>query len=160
MPLINLRSVHLTPAELATIKQAMTDLETALQNVNVSLTPEDRSRYGSINEQNKLLVNKVKDFHDESPNLSVTDVDWDEFDRDYASRGQFDNLITRLDSLSLNLRNAKILHDYDNYQTALSDYAYTSYRAGSGTPGYETKMTELKQFFAKSPKQKGAPVVE
>lgn len=160
MPLINLRSVHLTPAEIATIKQAMTDLETTLQNVNVALTPEDRSRYGSINEQNKLLVNKVKDFYTDSPELSVTDVDWEEFHRDYSSRGHYESLIARLESLALNLRNAKILHDYDNYQTALSDYAYTSYRAGSGTPGYETKMTELKQFFAKNPKQKGAPVVE
>lgn len=152
MPLINLRSVHLTPAELATIKQAMTDLETTLQNVNVPLTPEDRLRYGSINEQNKLLVNKVKDFHTNSPELSVTDVDWDEFDRDYNSRGNYESLIARLESLVLNLRNAKILHDYDNYQAALADYAYTSYRAGGGTPGYETKQNELKQFFNRSGK--------
>ncbi|KIA87955.1 hypothetical protein [Kaistella jeonii] len=152
MPLINLRSVHLTPAELATIKQAMTDLETTLQNVNVPLTPEDRLRYGSINEQNKLLVNKVKDFHTNSPELSVTDVDWDEFDRDYNSRGNYESLIARLESLVLNMRNAKILHDYDNYQTALADYAYTSYRAGGGTLGYETKQNELKQFFNRSGK--------
>ena len=95
-----------------------------------------------------------------SKELYVNDVDWVEFERDYESSGHYESLIARLESLALNLRNAKILHDYDNYQTALSDYAYTSYRAGSGTPGYETKMTELKKFFAKNPKQKGAPVVE
>ena len=152
MPLINLRSVHLTPAELTTIKTAITDLETTMVNINVPLTPEDRIRYGSINEQNKLLVNKVDDYHTNSPELSVTDVDWDEFARDYESRANYESLITRLETLALNLRNAKILHDYDNYQAALSDYAYTSYRAGSGASGFETKMNELKQFFNRSGK--------
>ena len=160
MPLINLRNVHLTPAELSTIKQAMTDLETTLQGVDVQLTPEDRIRYGSINEQNKLLVNKVQDFHANSPELSVPEVDWDEFELDYNSRGNYESLIARLESLALNMRNAKILHDYDNYQSALADYSYTAYKAGGGTPGYETKMNELKQFFAKTPKAKGPPIIE
>ena len=160
MPLINLRNVHLTPAELSTIKQAMADLETTLQGVDVQLTPEDRIRYGSINEQNKLLVNKVQDFHANSPELSVPEVDWDEFELDYNSRGNYESLIARLESLALNMRNAKILHDYDNYQSALADYSYTAYKAGGGTPGYETKMNELKQFFAKTPKAKGPPIIE
>ena len=160
MPLINLRNVHLTPAELSTIKQAMADLETTLQGVDVQLTPEDRIRYGSINEQNKLLVNKVQDFHVSSPELSVPEVDWDEFELDYNSRGNYESLIARLESLALNMRNAKILHDYDNYQSALADYSYTAYKAGGGTPGYETKMNELKQFFAKTPKAKGPPIIE
>ena len=160
MPLINLRNVHLTPAELGTIKQAMADLETTLQGVDVQLTPEDRIRYGSINEQNKLLVNKVQDFHANSPELSVPEVDWDEFELDYNSRGNYESLIARLESLALNMRNAKILHDYDNYQSALADYSYTAYKAGGGTPGYETKMNELKQFFAKTPKAKGPPIIE
>ena len=160
MPLINLRNVHLTPAEISTIKQAMADLETTLQGVDVQLTPEDRIRYGSINEQNKLLVNKVQDFHANSPELSVPEVDWDEFELDYNSRGNYESLIARLESLALNMRNAKILHDYDNYQSALADYSYTAYKAGGGTPGYETKMNELKQFFAKTPKAKGPPIIE
>ena len=160
MPLINLRNVHLTPAELSTIKQAMAELETTLQGVDVQLTPEDRIRYGSINEQNKLLVNKVQDFHANSPELSVPEVDWDEFELDYNSRGNYESLIARLESLALNMRNAKILHDYDNYQSALADYSYTAYKAGGGTPGYETKMNELKQFFAKTPKAKGPPIIE
>jgi len=152
MPLTNLRSVHLTPAELTTIEQSMTDLETSLQNVDAPLTPEDRKKYGSINEQNKLLVNKVKDFRTNRAELSATDVDWDEFGLDYGSRGTYENLIARLESLAIKLRNAKILHDYDNYQAALEDYSYTAYRAGSGADGFENKMNELKQFFNRSGK--------
>ena len=154
MPLINLRGVHLTETELTAAKDALTALEATLQNVNVPLTPEDRSRYGSINEQNKLLVNKVNDYRTNSPELSTEDVDWDEFAKDYSSRLNYENLFNRLEALSVNLRNAKILHDFDNYQSALADYSYTSYHAGAGHPGYETKYNELKQFFNRTGKTK------
>jgi hypothetical protein len=152
MPLTNLNSAHLTQAQVTDAQDALTQLETALAAVNVNLTPEERQQYGSINEQNKLMVNKVNDYHRDSPNLSVSDVDWTEFDKDFASRGIFENLITRLDALTNKLKNAKTLHDFDNYQAALADYAYTSYRAGTGAEGFETKYNELKQFFNRTGK--------
>ena len=142
MPLTNLNSAHLTEAEVTAAQNALTELENALAIITVQLTPEDRQKYGSINEQNKLLVNKVKDFRQSNPNLSVSDVDWDEFDKDFASRNVFESLINRLNALAIKLQGAKILHDYDNYQEALIDYAYTNYMAGTSTPGYETKRPE------------------
>lgn len=157
MPLINLRGVHLTEAELTAVRDALTALETTLQNVNVPLTPEDRSRYGSINEQNKLLVNKVNDYRTNSPELSTEDVDWEEFTRDYTSRLNYENIVHRPEALSVNLRNAKILHDFDNYQSALADYSYTSYHAGAAHIGYETKYNELKQFFNRTGKTTSPP---
>ena len=144
MPLINLNSAHLTEAEVTAAQNALTELENALAIITVQLTPEDRQKYGSINEQNKLLVNKVKDFRQSNPNLSVSDVDWDEFDKDFASRNVFESLINRLNALVIKLQGAKILHDYDNYQAALDDYAYTTYRAATGADGYENKYNELK----------------
>ncbi|MCG7280366.1 S49 family peptidase [Chryseobacterium taklimakanense] len=160
MPLTNLNSAHLTAAQVTAAQNALADLENALSAVNVNLTPEDRQRYGSINEQNKLFVNKVKDYRTSNPNLSVSDVDWDEFEKDFASRRVFDSLINRLDALSTKLKGAKILHDYDNYQSALADYAYTSYRAGTGADGYETKYNEMKQFFGRSGKTTAPPAPE
>ena len=56
------------------------------------------------------------------------------------------------------MRDAKILHDYDNYQSALNDYAFTTYKAGSNAAGFQTKMNELKQFFGK--RIKNTPPVE
>ena len=152
MPLTNLNSAHLTEAEVTAAQNALTELENALAIITVQLTPEDRQKYGSINEQNKLLVNKVKDFRQSNPNLSVSDVDWDEFDKDFASRNVFESLINRLNALLIKLQGAKILHDYDNYQAALDDYAYTTYRAATGADGYENKYTELKQFFGRTTK--------
>ncbi|MBN8623004.1 MAG: hypothetical protein J0L47_07725 [Flavobacteriales bacterium] len=157
MPLTNLNSAHLTEAEVTAAQNALTELENALAIITVQLTPEDRQKYGSINEQNKLLVNKVKDFRQSNPNLSVSDVDWDEFDKDFASRHVFESLINRLNALLIKLQGAKILHDYDNYQAALDDYAYTTYRAATGADGYENKYNELKQFFGRTTKNFNPP---
>ena len=157
MPLTNLNSAHLTEAEVTAAQNALTELENALAIITVQLTPEDRQKYGSINEQNKLLVNKVKDFRQSNPNLSVSDVDWDEFDKDFASRNVFESLINRLNALVIKLQGAKILHDYDNYQAALDDYAYTTYRAATGADGYENKYNELKQFFGRTTKNFNPP---
>ena len=150
MAITNLNNTHLTPAEVVAAQGALTNLENALAGINVNLTAEDRQKYGSINEQNKLVVNKVNDYHLNPPALQTAQVDWDEFDNDFTSRANLESLIARLDSLSIRLKNAKILHDYDNYQAALTDYAYTSFMAGTATPGYETKMNDIKQFFART----------
>ena len=157
MPLTNLNSAHLTEAQVTAAQNAVTELENALAIITVQLTPEDRQKYGSINEQNKLLVNKVKDFRQSNPNLSVSDVDWEEFDKDFASRNVFESLINRLNALVIKLQGAKILHDYDNYQAALDDYAYTTYRAATGADGYENKYNELKQFFGRTTKNFNPP---
>jgi hypothetical protein len=156
MSLTNLDNVHLTPAQLTAAQTALTDLETALAVIDVNLTPEDRRKYGSINEQNKLFVNKVNDYNNSQPALSSPEVDWNEFAADYVSRTTYEALIARLDSLIKRLDNAKILHDYDNYQAGLTDYAYTSYKAGSAASGFENKYNELKQFFTRTPKTTGS----
>lgn len=161
MPINNLNNAHLTEAQMNEIKTALTTLETALSALNVTLTPEERRTYGSVNEQNKLLINKVWDYRQNSPHLSQPDLDWVEFEKDMTSRQFIENISHRVAALDERLKNSKILHDYDNYQTALDDYAYTNYKAGSSAPGYETKMNELKQFFPRSGKRPANdPVVE
>ena len=160
MAITNLNNTHLTAAQLTDAQDALTQLETALQVINVNLSAEDRQKYGSINEQNKLFVNKVYDFNESQPTLSSPDVDWEEFNRDFTSRTNLEAIIARLDSLSTKLKNAKILHDYDNYQAALTDYAYTNYKAGTASPGFETKLNETKQFFSKTSKTTDVPPTE
>ena len=159
MPINNLNNAHLTEAQMNEIKTALSTLETALSALNVTLTPEERRTYGSVNEQNKLLINKVWDYRQNSPHLSQPDLDWAEFENDLKSRQFIENITHRVAAIVERLRNSKILHDYDNYQAALDDYAYTNYKAGSSAPGYETKMNELKQFFPRSGKRP-APATE
>ena len=153
MSISNLNNVHLNDTQIHAIKQALVALDNAMQLLQVNLTPEDRNRYGRVNEQNKLFINKIYDYIMNNPDLCSRDVNWEEFKQDYKSRAFLEQLINDLESLITRAKNAKILHDFDNYQDALEDYAYTSFRARSKTVGYEDKHRELKQFFQKSRKK-------
>ena len=148
MPLTNLNNKHLPSADVVAAQNALIALEAAFTSLDFNLTPDERQKYGSINELNKLVVSKVNDYYTTQPGLASPEVDWDEFSKDFESRKNLESVISRLNELVTKLSNAKILHDYDNYQAALTDYAYTSYKAGTAAPNYETKFSDLKQFFA------------
>ncbi|MBK8443232.1 MAG: hypothetical protein IPL35_07360 [Sphingobacteriales bacterium] len=150
MPFNNFESRHFSAAEKTTINNAVAALETALTDKLANLNAEERGRLGSINEQNKLIVNKVRDYRLSQPTLSSPDVDWTEFLNDFDSRVFIQNLMMRLDGLLQSLENAKILHDWDNYQAALTDYDYAKYKVGTQALGYETKLEEIKQFFSRT----------
>lgn len=70
MPFTNFDSRHFSAAEKTAVNTAVTSLETALTPKLANLSPEERLQYGSVNEQNKLIINKVKDFRDSQPALS------------------------------------------------------------------------------------------
>lgn len=147
MPFTNFDSRHFSTTEKTAVNTAVTAIETALANKLANLTAEERQQYGSVNEQNKLIINKVKDFRDSQPTLSSPDVDWAEFTNDFDTRTFIQTTMQRLQSLLDGLKNAKILHDWDNYQAALTDYDYAKYKASTQATGYETKVSEIAQFF-------------
>lgn len=146
----NLNSHHLSDDEKRRINELLTELEVVMMNLTINLSAEERSKYGRVNEQNKLFVNKVYDYAKSKENLRSPDVDWTEFFKDYEDRNFYETVISRLDELNLKLKNHKILGDFDNYQDALADYSYTNYKAGTKSAGFEEKQRELKQFFSKS----------
>ena len=147
MPFENLNNVHYSAAEKTAVGTALTALETALTAKLRNLSPEERKRYGSINEQNKLIVNKALEFRNNQPALSSPDVDWVEFQSDFDSRAFIQDSIARLQNLLNGLGNNKILHDFDNYQAALTDYGFSQYKAGTKAAGFENKVAEMSQFF-------------
>jgi hypothetical protein len=147
MPLDNLNSNHYTAAEKTLVLDGLAAMQTILNSKLRNLSTEERKKFGSINEQNKLIVNKVKDFRNSQPNLSSPDVDWEEFQNDFESRVFIHAALAQLKAMIDGLENNKILHDYDNYQAALTDYSYSQYKAGTKTHGFETKVNEIAQFF-------------
>lgn len=147
MPFTNLDNRHFDAAAKAAVNSTIDDLEVALTDKLANLTAEERQRYGSVNEQNKLIINKVKQYYDSQPALSSGDIDWGEFDKDYDTRAFLQNSLQRIQSLVVGMENAKILHDYDNYTAALTDYEYAKYKASTQAVGYQPKVDELKQFF-------------
>ena len=135
MPFLNFENRHFTENEKTDIATAISTLEQLLTPKLANLTPEERQQYGSVNEQNKLIINKVKDYRDSQPNLSSGDIDWVEFDADHDSRSFLQTNTERISEIVRGMENAKILHDWDNYQASLIDYSYTQYRYGSGRTG-------------------------
>ena len=147
MPFTNFDNRHFTAAEKTAVNTALTTLETAFAPKSAELTGEERQQYGSINELNKLIVNKVKDYRDMQPSLCSPDVDWTEFTNDFDTRSFIQAAILRLETMAAGLENAKILHDHDNYKASLSDYDFAKYKASSNVPGFSTKVAEIAQFF-------------
>ena len=148
----NLIENQMSAVEMTTIDGLITQLEAALAGKLTALTEAERVKFGSINEQNKLLVNKVLDYFKNSPALSSPDVDWAEFESDFEARAFLESRSDRLKSLVYQMQSTKILHDNDNYQDALSDYAYSQYKKGAEVPGFAEKVAEIKQFFPKTSK--------
>lgn len=150
MPIDNLGRLHLTAAQKTTIAGALTTIETVLLTVTQNLSSDERQKYGSVNETNKLLVNKVRDYNQTQPSLSSTDVDWTEYELDFQDRSFSDTTEQRLTSAIRMLTDFKIVHDYDNYQAALTDYDYSKYKANTKTPGFTEKVADMKVFFPNS----------
>lgn len=137
----------LTQEDRDAIDEHIQAIEEILKDKLASLDGEERVRFGRINEKNKLLVNKVYDFHKGQPNLSSPDVDWDEFEADYKARLYLETRISRFSNIIYKMESTKILHDNDNYEDSLKDYAYSKYKNDTKETNFYIKVSELKQFF-------------
>jgi hypothetical protein len=82
-------------------------------------------------------------------------VNWEEFEADYKTRRFAEQKLLQLLSAAEMMLNIKILHDNDNYQDALRDYRFATYKNKFGNQiGYSTKIDDLKVFFPKTGKTK------
>ncbi|MCX2678780.1 hypothetical protein OOZ15_02400 [Galbibacter sp. EGI 63066] len=148
----NVIQSKLTQQDQTKIDKAIDNLEAVIKGKLPALTEEERLKYGSINEMNKLFVNKVYDYRKRNEELSASEVDWSDFEKDYHARYFLENRLERFMSIAFQMESTKILHDYDNYHDALTDYAYSQYKKGAGSNGFTEKVAELKQFFPRTRK--------
>ena len=151
MPFTNLDNRHFSVTEKDAANKAITDLEIAMTDKLANLSAEERQKYGSVNEQNKLVINKVKEYNDTQPALSSPDIDWAEFNKDHDTRLFIQTSILRLQGIIIGMENAKILHDYDNFTASLTDYDFAKYKASTQAVGFQPKVDELAQFFTGRP---------
>ena len=147
MPLKDLMQNKFTPADVTTIGTAVTAIENTLAGKTVNLKPEERKRYGSINEQNKLFVYKISDYHSTHAQHNSPQVDWAEFEKDFAIRKTLEGFISQLTTIVEQLNDTKILHDYDNYQQSLSQYNYIGYLSDENVAGIGAIKDDIAQFF-------------
>lgn len=147
MAIDNLGRKHITPAQITAIDAALDAVQAAVVAITQNLSPEERIKFGSIDEKNKLLANGVQDWSVTQPSLKTPDLDWTEFRADYDDRKFADTRLDRLATITRMLKDFKIVHDYDNYQDSLIDYKYSKYKAETNVAGFSEKVEYLKQFF-------------
>jgi len=147
MPISNLSSVSFTDPEVTSMNESLA-LQTSIINPkSTNLKPAEKTLYGSIAEQNKLVVQKVMGYMDTNLEIVPRHVDIDEFKRDSTARNQLDVWERQLLLLLNNIQNTKILLDYDVYQTTLTIYRNIRYLAKEAVPGMNAIYNDLQQFF-------------
>jgi len=147
MPLKDQISSPLTAAEMTSLNTALDNVAITLTPKTVNLTAEERQKYGSIGEQNKLIVQKVELQANTHPSFKSPQVNWTEFASDNQMRRNWEMLQSKLDVLVNIVQNSKILYDKDCYDAALVQYNYIKYLAETQTPGADQLYRELQQFF-------------
>lgn len=147
MPLKDLIQNQLSKTDIDSINKALDNVQSFITGKMVNLTPDERQKYGSINEQNKLMVNKVNEVHSSHPQFDSSKVDWAEFSNDFAIRASLEKIVSRLQGLAEQFDDTKVLHDNDNYRQALDQYSYISFLADQNEPGITTVKEDIAQFF-------------
>lgn len=148
----NVISFSLTTEEQKKITDAINEIRTVVNAKLPDLNGEYRRFYGSINEQNKLIVNKAREIKQLNPSLSPVEVDWVEFEKDYNARMFYEGVLLQFEGITSRIESAKMMHDYDNYNDSLTLYRYLDYQRKSDTPGAEASYNSLREFFARSKK--------
>ncbi|QHI36975.1 hypothetical protein IMCC3317_23460 [Kordia antarctica] len=150
MALENLISIEFTTEELTALDTHLDGIQQVLAGKMVNITPEQRQQYGSIGNQNKLIVDKAKNYMEQHPNWVPNFIDKTEFDKDYNARQQMEERTQRLQNLTQQLLDTKTLLDHDNYTNTLSFYRMIRYLAGENEPGSKTVYEDMKVLFARS----------
>ena len=140
----------LTEEEKATISKALKDIKAIVDAKLPDLNADKRRFYGSINEQNKLFVNKAREIKTINPQLVPLEVDWVEYEKDYNARMFYESTLLLANGIISRLESAKMMHDYDNYNDSLVLYRYIDFKRRSDTPGAEASYNVLKEFFTRA----------
>ena len=82
----DLIQVVYTAEELEAFNTGIAAVETFAAKYVLNLSAEDRQNLGSINETNKLFVNKTKILMEQNPSMVPVFVDQEEYGRDLTAR--------------------------------------------------------------------------
>ena len=146
---MNLNNDHFTQEEKDQMNAHWTAIRNLLLAKQRNFNAEERQKYGSISEQNKLVVLKTLEYDANQPHLNCPQVDYVETKADWADRVFAAGFISSMAEATGIFDNIRISHDYDAYQAARTDYNYTKYmmETGDGGAGWESKYNDLLPFF-------------
>lgn len=143
----DLIQVVFTPEENEVLVQSLTGLENIASRIAPNLSSEDRQNMGSINDKNKLFVNKSQTLMEQNARLIPSFIDFEEFQRDFQARKKIEEILLRMDAIYRQLSDTKILLDHDNYQDSLTFYRSVRYFAQEQQEFAIPVYDELKKYF-------------
>lgn len=146
----NLISVQFTATEIKQLDTALAAINKVMANKTYTISADERMRYGSIKDNNKKLVDKVKMYMENFPDMLPPMLDRDEFLRDYAAREVLNRQIKLLKNVTDRMEQTKIMLDFDNYNNTITYYRYLRFLASNNAPGAESIYTDLKEHFKRS----------
>ncbi len=148
MPISNLNNQHFNESEKEIINKSWTDILNVLTGKSVNLNPEERQKYGSIKEKNKLVVLKTLEYHVNQPHLDSPDVNYTEQQADWDDRSFVAGFISKMAEANIICNNIRITHDYDAFKASQGDYNFTKYKMDTEPgAGWESKYDDLLPFF-------------
>lgn len=148
MPITNLNSDHFTEEERNVIEKNWDSIMNIMRAKARNLSPDERSKYGSVNEENKLVVQKVLEYHRNQPHLDCPEVDYKELQDDWDDRMFLAGFVSRMLEATNIANNIRITHDYDAFQNARVDYNHAKYKMDTMPgAGFERKYRDLLYFF-------------
>ncbi len=150
MALENLISLTFTEEELNNLDTHLSGIRSILNGKTVNLTPEQRQQYGRIANQNKLIVDKAKNYMEQHPEWIPRFLDKEEFDRDYTTRMDIESRVQLLENVTQQLVDTKTLLDHDNYSNTLSFYRMLRFLSSENEPGANKVYEDMKVLFKNS----------
>lgn len=144
MPLDNLISVSLTPAQLTALDDALTVIEGIINPIAVALSPEENQLYGKLGNETENFAKMVHDDTKVKADLVPVQVDTGEWERDVAARAVIMPRLTRLTDLTTKLEQTNRLLGYDVNNAVSATYGYVRYMAEQNVPGFSTYYDKWK----------------
>jgi hypothetical protein len=148
MPISNLNNDHFSGEERELINDAWGTIMEVLTQKTRNLTPKERQKYGSISEENKLVVQKILEYDENQPHLSSPDVNFRELREDWSDRMFLAGFMSKMVEATNICNNVRITHDYDAFQNSRVDYKHCKYKMETEPgAGFEAKYKDLLYFF-------------
>ena len=142
------------------LNNSLDSILNAIQPFVVNITLAERQKFARVNEKNKLLIDKIREYTANSPSMQSPEVDWIKFEKAYLNRMRIEGYLQKLKAIEIELTNAKMLNDYQNYHDSLLDYEYAKYKSKTASGAtFSEKINELKGFFPNTGKMKNLKTV-
>lgn len=138
---------ELNQADVETINKALDMIQAAIAGKTFTLTAEEHPQAGSSNGQNKLVVDRLNEIHNSHPHWDCVQVDWAAFEARVASSAALEKIIRRLQALTVQFDNTKLLYDDENYQQALYQYQFIGFLAEHKEPGAATILEDITRLL-------------